>query len=413
MLRYSRKLVQQAMADTFVIIGGAHAGGRAAATLRTEGFKGQIVVVGNESHRPYNRPPLSKGYLQGTEGLDAVYLEPADFYKQHNIELRSETEATAIDPAARTVALSKGGSLSYDKLLITTGSEPRHLPGPKPQGLFYLRGIDDSDAIQKAVSKGTKVAVIGGSWIACEVAASLIQRGAKVELLIRGDAPFEKILGAEVGKIFTRLHTDKGVSVRTAAEVSGFSDDPVAGVKLANGETVACEVTVAGVGITPRTELATAASLTVEDGIFTNEFFETSAEHVYAAGDVASVHYPFYSQNLRVEHWDAAEHQGPIAAKNMLGKRETYDKLPYFFSDQYDFSFEYVGHAPDWDEVIVRGTPEQYQFAALYLKDGRLAAGFTAGLDDVPSDAIEALVRSKKSVGAEELLSKDLKKLAS
>jgi 3-phenylpropionate/trans-cinnamate dioxygenase ferredoxin reductase component len=337
---------------TVAIVGASLAGAHAAATLRDEGFEGRVVLVGEEPHRPYERPPLSKDYLQGASDRESVFVHPEAFYSEHEIELRTGIRAVAVDTKNRTVTLADGGSLSYDRLLLATGSQPRTLdvPGADLDGVCTLRTLDDSDRLRRALSQATSVVVVGSGWIGSEVAASARSLGREVTLVGRDQVPLERVLGPEVGEVYRQLHADHGVRLVMGAKVEAIrGSDTVQAVHTSDGQTIAADLVVVGVGAAPRLELARDAGLVLNGGVATDDHLHTSANWVYAAGDVAAAWHPRYRLRLRVEHWANARHHGRVAARNMLGADETYDRVPYFYSDQFDLGMEYSGHAPGWD----------------------------------------------------------------
>ncbi len=343
---------------TFVIVGASLTGAKAAETLRAEGFDGRLVLIGAEAERPYERPPLSKDYLRGEAGLDKVYVHEEGFYDEHAIELRSATSVAAIDTGASEVVLESGERLGFDSLLIATGSAPRRidLPGHELGGIHYLRDLQDSDLLRERFESGGRLTVIGAGWIGAEVAASARQMGLDVTLVEMGDVPLERVLGREVGSIYRDLHIEHGVDFRGGVGLERFEGaGSVERVVLADGSSVDTDLVVVGVGVMPRTQLAEAAGIEVENGILVSDRLETSVPGIFAAGDVASAFHPLFGRRLRVEHWANALNQGPAAARNMLGANAPYERVPYFFSDQYDVGMEYSGFAADWDEVVFRG----------------------------------------------------------
>jgi 3-phenylpropionate/trans-cinnamate dioxygenase ferredoxin reductase component len=402
--------------DTFVIVGASLAGAKAAETLRSEGFEGRVVLLGAERERPYERPPLSKDYLRGESPREKAYVHPEGFYADNDIELRTSSTASAIDTRVAEVMLEGGERLGYDRLLLATGSEPRRLrvPGAELDGVLYLRELDDSAAIAARLRGGGKVVVIGAGWIGAEVGASARQKGLDVTIVEQASLPLERVLGPELGAVYRDIHADNGVELLTGAGLEAFEgNDAVERVLLADGRTIDCDFVVVGVGVTPRTELAEAAGLELDNGVAVSETLETSVPGVFAAGDVASAWHPFYGRRIRVEHWANALNQGPAAARNMLGKAEPYARLPYFFSDQYDVGMEYSGHATRWDEVVFRGDPGTREFVAFWLEGGRVVAGMNVNVWDV-SASIQALIRSRERVDADRLrdLDVDLKEAA-
>lgn len=397
-------------ADTFVIVGASLAGAKAAETLRSEGFDGRVVLIGDEPVRPYERPPMSKEYLRGEAGFDGAAVHPADFYDTQQIELRTSTTVTAIDVSRSEVELAPGGRLAYDRLLLTTGAEPRQLsvPGSELPGVFYLRTVADSDALRGAITTAGPVVVIGAGWIGCEVAASARQLGAEVAVVEMGSVPLERVLGAEVGGIYRDLHADHGVQLHFGVGVDSIAGtDRVEAVRLSDGTVLGAGTVVVGVGVQPRTELAQAAGLQLDNGVVTDEHLATSAAGIYAAGDVANVLYPAYQAHIRLEHWSAALNQGPVAARNMLGLATAYEKVPYFYSDQYDLGMEYRGWAPDFDQVLFRGDPRSGEFIAFWLGRGRVLAAMNANIWD-QAEQIEALLRAGQPVDPARLVDADV-----
>jgi 3-phenylpropionate/trans-cinnamate dioxygenase ferredoxin reductase subunit len=385
--------------QTFVIVGAGLAGAKAAEALRDEGFDGRIVLVGAEAERPYERPPLSKEYLRGeAEGKPHVHGE--SFYAEHEIELRTATWVERIDPGAGEVALAGGRTLRFDRLLLTTGAEPRRLPlaGADLDGVLYLRTVEDSEEIRARIDAGGRLVTIGAGWIGAEVAASARQRGCEVTILGRAQLPLERVLGPGLGAIYRDIHTDHDVDFIGGASVEAIEGDgKVAGVRLAGDRRIEADFVVIGVGVAPRVELAQAAGLELDDGIAVDERLRTSAHNVYAAGDVANAYHPFYGRRIRVEHWANALHQGPAAARGMLGRAEPYEHIPYFFSDQYDVGMEYSGDPTGWDEVVFRGDPRGREFIAFWLKDEYVLAGMNVNVWDV-NEHVQALIRSRRSI---------------
>jgi 3-phenylpropionate/trans-cinnamate dioxygenase ferredoxin reductase subunit len=398
------------MSDTFVIVGAGLAGAKAAETLREEGFDGSVVLLGAESHRPYERPPLSKDYLRGESERDGAFVHPEEFYAEKDIELRPSTPARAIDLGAREIQLEGREILAYSKLLLAPGAEPRvlPLPGSDLEGVRYLRTFENSDSLRDAIEKGGRAVVIGAGWIGSEVAASARTKGMDVTIVEQLTVPLERVLGREVGEVYGAIHRDHGVELLGETGVEAIEGDGRAErVRLEGGRTLDCDLVVVGVGVTPRVELAAAAGLEIDNGVLVDERLETASEGVFAAGDVANAWHPFFEQRLRVEHWHNALEQGPAAARNMLGKGEAYERIPYFFSDQYDVGMEYAGYATDWDEVVFRGDVEGREFIAFWLKGGRVLAGMNVNVWDV-TDQIQALIRSRAVLDAGSLRDPDV-----
>ncbi len=388
---------------TFVIVGASLAGAKAAGELRERGFDGRIVLVGAEIERPYERPPLTKDYLQGKSERQKAYVHDEDFYGQQEIELRLGAVAESIDPKESTVTLAGGEELAYDRLLLTTGAEPRRIsvPGANLDGVHYLRTFADCDALRDRLGSGSgRVAVAGAGWIGSEFAASARGAGLDVTVIDPLALPNERIFGAEIGAFYRDVHVRNGVEMVLEDGVEALEGDgSVSAVRTANGRRIECDFAVIGVGVVPRVTLAEAAGLTVENGIQVDAACRTSASNVFAAGDVANAWHPFYNRHIRVEHWANALNQGPAAARSMLGDTVSYDRIPYFFSDQYDVGMEYSGYATDWDEVVFRGDREGGEFVAFWLADGRVVGGMNVNVWDV-NEHVQALIRSRQQVDA-------------
>ncbi|MDQ1566197.1 MAG: 3-phenylpropionate/trans-cinnamate dioxygenase ferredoxin reductase component [Actinomycetota bacterium] len=395
---------------TFVIVGASLTGAKAAEVLRLEGFGGRVVLIGEEPERPYERPPLSKDYLRGEVGPEKAYVHDERFYGEHEIELRTSARVVAIDPANAQVVLEDFTRLRYDRLLLATGAVPRRvsIPGSDLPGVHYLRTMKDSESLRQAITPASRVVVVGAGWIGSEVAASARQIGADVVLIERGNLPLERVLGPEVGAVYRDLHSSHGVEFLSATGIDAIGGiRSVERVRTSTGRRIACDVVVIGVGAAPRVELAEAAGLLVEDGIAVDERLETSVPGIFAAGDVAAAWHPFYQARIRVEHWANALHQGEVAARNMLGLATPYERLPYFFSDQYDLGMEYTGYAPSWDKVVFRGDPQTGQFIAFWLSDGRVVAGMNANVWDV-TGPIGELIRRRMPIDAARLADPDV-----
>ena len=396
--------------QTHVIVGASLAGAKAAETLRREGFDGRVVLIGSEDARPYERPPLSKDYLRGEVGREKVYIHDEGFYAEHDIELRVGRTAVRLDTSHREVEVDDGERLYYDRLLLATGSEPRRLaiPGGELDGVLYLRSLQDSDALRERLDRGGAVVVIGAGWIGAEVAASARRRGLDVTLIEPASVPLERVMGVEVGAVYRDIHADHGVRMLMGTGVEAFEGDKaVERVRTTGGRTLGCDFVVIGVGIQPCIRLAAAAGIEAENGVVVDEHLQTSAPGVFAAGDVANAHHPFYGERIRVEHWANALHQGPAAARNMLGQADGYDRLPYFFSDQYDVGMEYSGFAREWDRVVFRGDRESREFIAFWLREDRVVAGMNVNVWDV-SDPIRHLISERVAVDDRHLADPDV-----
>lgn len=388
-----------------MIVGAGLAGAKAAEALRTEGFDGRVVLIGEEAERPYDRPPLSKDYLQGKSEKEKIYVHPEAWYADHDVELRLDSRVTALDRAARQLTTKGGERIGYEKLLVTTGSSPRRLsvPGHDFDGVLYLRRVQDCEAIKSAFATAKRVAIIGAGWIGLETAAAARAADVDATVLEMARLPLLGVLGPEMAEVSAALHTEHGVQLRMGVEVAEVVgvDHRASGVRLADGNQVEADVVVVGIGITPNTELAETARLSVDNGILVDEHLCSSDPGVFAAGDVANAYYPSLGRHLRLEHWSAALNQGPVAAANMMGRTTAYDHVPYFFSDQYDMGMEYWGYVGDgrYDQVVFRGEVAEREFIAFWLRDGRVLAGMNVNVWD-QGDAITALIQSGDEVDA-------------
>jgi 3-phenylpropionate/trans-cinnamate dioxygenase ferredoxin reductase subunit len=366
---------------TMVIVGAGLAGAKAAETLRAEGFSGRVVLVGAEDERPYERPPLSKEYLQGRATRDSVFVHPPDWYADHGVELRTGVPVTGLDRDAHEVVLADGDRIGYTSLLLATGSSPRLLsvPGADLDGVHHLRTLADSDRIATAIRGSAGIAVIGGGWIGLEVTAAARLADVPVTVIESASLPLLRVLGPEMAQVFAELHREHGVDLRCGAELVEVlgRDGHVTGVRLADGAVIDADTVLVGIGISPNTALAEAAGLEVDDGVVVDE------------------HHPAYDRHLRVEHWANALNGGPAAARAMLGHGAAHDRLPYFFTDQYDLGMEYTGYVAqgEYDEVVVRGDPATREFVAFWLADGQVRAGMNVNVWDVTDD-IAHLVRA-------------------
>ncbi len=402
-----------------VIVGAGLAGAKAAETLRESGYEGPVVLFAAEDQRPYERPPLSKEYLQGSAARDTVYVHPADWYRDHDVDLRLGTAVSAIDRAAGEVILIDGARVAYESLLLATGASPRRLgvPGADLDGVHYLRTLDDSDRLRDAVRAARRVAIVGAGWIGLEVAAACRTAGAEVTVLEAAAAPLLAALGPQIAAVFADLHREHGVDLRLGVQVAEIvgKAGAVVGVRLADGDVVEADAVVVGIGAAPNTGLAEGAGLQVANGIVVDDRLRTSDPRIYAAGDVANIPYAALGQRLRVEHWATALHSGPAAARAMLDPEDpaaVYDGMPYFFTDQYDLGMEYTGHGVPADrehpvDLVVRGDLAGRAFIAFWLRQGRLVAGMNVNVWDVTED-IERLIRTGAPVDARRLSDPDI-----
>lgn len=394
--------------QTFVIVGASLAGASAAAALRKEGFDGRIVLIGEEAERPYERPELSKKYLRAEPGTELAVHDP-DFYAAADIELMTGLRVEAVDVHRREVR-SVTLRFPFDRLLLTTGSTPRRLdvPGSDLDGVLTLRTQADSDRIRESASKAQDIVVVGGGWIGSEVAASLRQLDRSVTVILPSDVPLQRVVGPEVGSVYRDVHLANGVQIVKGRRVIGLRGrGAVESVELDDGRTLAADLVICGLGASPRTELASDAGLRFDGGkagagIAVDARLESSVPGVFAAGDVAAAWHPLYRRNIRVEHWDNAKRQGRFAAGAMLGRTDQYERIPYFYSDQFDLGMEYTGFAPQWDEVVFRGEPLSRKFIAFWLLRGKVVAGMNMNTWDV-APSIERLVRAQATVEREAL----------
>jgi 3-phenylpropionate/trans-cinnamate dioxygenase ferredoxin reductase component len=387
--------------QTFVIVGASFAGAKAAIELRERDFAGRVLLIGTESELPYERPPLSKDYLRGESDRDDLFVEGDAFYADKEIELLLGHAVTSIDPVARRVQLERhGADISFDALLIATGSSPRRLqlPGAELEGIHYLRTIADSDAIRARLGAGDHVAVIGSGWIGCEIAASARQKGLEVTLISDQSQPLQT-LGPEIGEFYRNVHIGEGVELVLGDGLAAFEGDgsAVQRVRTESGRAIECDFVVVGAGATPNVELGQRAGLDIDNGILVDPRLQTSAENIFAAGDVANHMHPFYERRVRVEHWANAQGQGPLAAHSMLGSQRPYNDLPYFFSDQYDVGMEYSGLPDADDRVVFRGDVAGGEFIAFWLRDGVVTAGMNVNVWDV-NEHVQELIRSRERV---------------
>jgi 3-phenylpropionate/trans-cinnamate dioxygenase ferredoxin reductase subunit len=394
-----------AHAYTYLIIGGGLAGANAARAIRERDTSGSIALVGAERYPPYHRPPLSKGYLAGREGRSSVFEGAHETYiGELKTDLLLGRRAMALDPAARRVVLDDGEAVSYERLLLATGGEPRRLgvPGGELGNLLYLRELPDSTLIQRTVRPGARVVVVGGGFIGAEVAATLRGAGAEVTLLINEDVLLQKALGREAGRFLSDYFAHQGVTVRPKTPAAAFlGEDVVQAVKTADGEEIPADVVVVGIGITPRVGLAAAAGLTVDDGIVVDQFLCSSDPHIYAAGDVAAFPDRRYGDRMRFEHWDNAIEQGKVAGTNMAGAEVPYDHVPYFFSDQFKLDIQSYGDLRRYDTIVVRGDTRELEdphLGLFYLSGEKLMGVLFVNADEHDLEQAQKLVAAQTRI---------------
>jgi len=385
---------------TIAIVGAGLAGAKAAEGARDAGYDGRIVLVGAEAELPYERPPLSKEVLRGEKPPESARVHDPAFYEEHDIELLGGRTVVELDAHQRELHLDGGERVPFSSAVLATGSSPRRLgvPGHDLDGIHHLRTIGDSARLHDAAREAGRVAVVGAGWIGSEVAASLRQLGAAVVLIDPLTTPLQRVLGDEVGAVFAMLHRSHGVELRMGVGVAELRGrGRVREVVLDDGSVEAADVVVVGIGVLPEVDVAQRAGLRVEDGVVTDELLRTSARGIFAAGDVASAWHPHYRHHLRVEHWANALHQGRVAGANAAGGSEVYDRLPYFFSDQYDLGMEYVGHHDPTDSLAVRGSISDQRFVAFWHWHGRVSAALSVNTWDVIDD-LKAIVGSPHPV---------------
>jgi NADPH-dependent 2,4-dienoyl-CoA reductase/sulfur reductase-like enzyme len=397
----------------YVIVGASLAGAKAAETLRDEGFDGAVVLIGAEDELPYERPPLSKGYLLGKDARDSFIVHDEGWYGEHDVDLRRATIVTSIDPSGHRVGLDNGDFVPYDRLLISTGASPRRLdiPGGDLDGVHYLRTVGDSERLSAALRGGGKVVVAGGGWIGLETAAAAREYGCEVTILEPEPGVLRRALGPELGEVFADLHRSHGVTIRfgeSLGEVLG-SGGTVSGAVASSGEEFPAQTVIIAVGIAPNTGLAAAAGLEVDNGIVADQALRSSDPDIFAAGDVANAFNTLLGRRIRVEHWGNALASGPIAARSMMGKDAVYDWVPYFFSDQYDLGMEVAGlpEPGNYDDVVYRGDKDSLEFIAFWLANRVVVAGMNVNVWDV-NDDIQALIRSGNPVDVARLTNPDI-----
>jgi 3-phenylpropionate/trans-cinnamate dioxygenase ferredoxin reductase component len=361
----------------FVLIGGGHASATAARTLRRLGFDGSIVLVGDEIHAPYQRPPLSKDHLTDEPDMDDIWSVSSEWCSENGVDLRTSARATRIDVETRAVTLDDGTVLPADAVLIATGVRPRMLPGTPSSRVLYLKTIDDAARVRAAMTPGARVVVVGGGFIGLEVAAAARAKDIDVTVIEAAAVPLAHILGEQVGQAVADVHRAEGVVLRTGVTVAAIEEDETAlRVVTSDGATLPADLVVVGIGTVPNDEIARESEITVGNGIRIDQFCRTSAPGVFAAGDVANHFHPALNRRLRVEHFDNAARQAMVAARNMMGERVEYNDVHWFWSDQYDLNLQFAGHAADWDRIVVRGSISDRDFSAFYMKGDRVVAVF-------------------------------------
>ncbi len=366
-----------ASSDTYVIVGAGHGAGQAVASLRQKGFDGRLILIGEEPFIPYQRPPLSKAFLAGDLARDRLYFKPSDFYTRNNVDLMLSTRVVNIDRSAKSVQVHDGRQVSYHKLLVMTGSRVRQLtvPGVDLPGIHYVRTIEDVEGIREHFAEGVKLVVVGGGYIGLEVAAIAAKRGLDVTVIEAEDRVMSRVVGPEISRFFTQVHTQQGVKILTGKGVKGFAGTgKIEQVVCADDTRLAADLAVIGVGILPNQELAAESGLNAENGIIVDEYCRTNDPHIFAAGDCTNHPNGIFGMRIRLESVQNALEQAKTAALAMLGDLKAYNQVPWFWSDQYDIKFQIAGLSKGYDQIVLRGDPSARKFAAFYLKDGTLLA---------------------------------------
>jgi len=399
--------------ERVVIVGGGLAAAKTAEALRDEGYAGSIVLFAAEPHVPYERPPLSKGFLKGEQSADETIVLPESWYAEHDVELRLGTEVTAVDADAHEVEAADGSRTAYDKLVLATGASPRRsdLPGADLDGVLYLRTLEDSERLREAFQQGRNVVLIGGGWIGLEAASAARDAGANVTVLEMTAQPLLGVLGPKLGQSFADFHREHGVDLRTGVTVAAIEPAAdgrrAASVRLADGTTIPADIVLVGIGAVPNTQLATSAGLALDNGILVDAQGRSSNPDIFGVGDVANAETPALGQRVRVEHWANALDRPPSVAKGLLGKAGDFDKLPFFFSDQYDLGLEYSGRSGREDDLVVRGDLDGREYVAFWLDGDRVTAGMNVNVWDVQDD-IQALIASHDPVDRDKLADPDV-----
>ena len=394
------------MTIKYLIIGGGLAGHNAAAAIREKDTEGSILIVGAEPRKPYHRPPLTKEFMQGKDPLEKAYCSPEEFYTEKSIHLALGTVATKLDASAKTVQLSDGSNVHYDKLLLATGGSPIRpdAPGMDLPNVHLFRTMDDAAAVSAKATAGKRVVIVGGGFIGIELAASLTQRDVRATVIDGGPHIWSRFADQQLGGFFQSYCGQRGVIFLTSEKlvrIEGDSDGAKA-VVTASGRSVPCDVVVVAIGIVPNVELAQQAGLQVDNGIVCNEYLQSSDASIYAAGDNCSFLDPYAQRRRRVEHWGQADYCGTLAGKNMAGGREAYDLLPYVFSDVFDLHLEFSGDEHQADRKLLRGEMSNKGFSVLYLKDNRLMAHFTVNLKRKQYGPLNKLIEKKVDLAGKE-----------
>jgi NADPH-dependent 2,4-dienoyl-CoA reductase/sulfur reductase-like enzyme len=381
--------------------------GYAAKQLVALGLKpGELAILSADSSIPYERPPLSKGFLAGKDSEDAIRINPEDFYRQHGIEVKVGCEISAVDPKRKRLILKSGDEFGFVKLVVATGARPRTLtsPGAKLQNLYYLRSLDDSKAIRRAAETVKRAVVVGGGFIGMEVTAVLAQMGIDVTMVLSDDRIWKRLFSPQMSSFFEAYYEARGVRLVKSATVTELrGDGAVSSVILADGQAIACEMVVAGIGVQPATEMLSNSGLDIADGVLVNEYLEASQSDVFAAGDVANYQDVLFGKRRRVEHWDNAVSQGQYCARALMGERTPFKHVPYFFSDVFDLSYEYWGDSSGADQIIHRGDFSAKSFSVWWLRQKKVVAAFTMSRPDEERDLAPKWIEAKQAVSGTKL----------
>jgi len=381
--------------------------GYAARQLAELGLKpGELTIVSADTSIPYERPPLSKSFLAGKDNEDNIRINPGDFYRDHGIEIRLKTEVAAVSPGAKRLDLHSGDPIAFEKLIVATGARPRRLevPGSRLDGIYYLRTLDDAVRIQQHAASAKQAAVIGGGFIGMEVASVLAQAGVKTHMILREDRIWQQFFSPEMSGFFESYYTARGVrftKTATIAEIRG--DGAVGSVVLGSGETIPCDMVVAGIGVVPVTEPLTNSGMELDNGVLVNEFLETNCPGIYAAGDVANYQDVLFGKRRRVEHWDNAVSQGQHCARALVGERAPFRHVPYFFSDVFDLSYEFWGDTTGASQVVHRGNVASSSFSAWWIRGQRLVAAFAMKRPEEERDLAPKWIEARQRVSATKL----------
>ena len=391
----------------FVILGGGMVAGYAAKELVELGLPaGDLAIVSADDEVPYERPPLSKSFLAGKDTKESIRINAAEFYREHGIDMRLRCEIESVDPAAKRMRMKQGGELGFDKLVIATGARVRtlHVPGAELEGIHYLRSLDDSSRIRERASSARRAAVVGGGFIGMEVAAVLAQQGIDTTMILRSSRIWDQFFTPEMSQFFESYYVARGVKVERNASIESFSGDgAVDSVHLAGGRAIPADIVVAGVGVQPVTEFLASSGIELSDGVIVNEYLETNRPGIYAAGDVANYKDLLFGKRRRVEHWDNAVSQGQHCARLLMGERQPFRHVPYFFSDEFDLSYEFWGDTSGADMVATRGDITTKSFSVWWLSQQRVIAAFVMNRPDDERTVAPQWIESKRPVDVREL----------